>query len=287
MACQFDFMETIVLNDGNTLPLLGFGTYKCREDEGVRAITQALQHGYRLIDTAAIYMNEEVVARGIAESDVDREDVYITSKVWRENLGYLATKKACVESLQRLNTKYIDLYLIHWPANARNFDDWENVNAETWRALEELREEGLVKSIGVSNFWEEHLNTLLQAAHVMPAVNQIEFHPGYWQKEVVEFCEKNKIIVEAWSPLARGSVFSDPTLQRVASQHSKSVAQVCLRWILQHGAIGIPKTVSEKRMIENIQIFDFTLTKQDMKEIDNLPEMGFSGELPNLWPERI
>ncbi len=280
-------MKQIQLNDGNSIPAIGFGTYEATEQEGIESVVNALDKGYRLIDSATRYDNEEAVGKGIALSPVPREDIILTTKVWRDSLGYENTKKAVFNSLERLKLDYIDLFLIHWPANARNFENWQTVNAETWKALEEFKEQGVLKSIGVSNFWPEHLKALFQTANIIPAVNQIEFHPGYWQSEVTEFCQKNNIVVEAWSPLARGKVFQNEVLKTIAQKHNKSISQVTLKWIMQHGVVPIPKSTTLKRIEENLDVFDFELSQHEIQQIDNLPKMGFSGELPNIWPERL
>lgn len=280
-------MENFKLNDGHSLPKIGFGTYKATEEEGIEVTKFALQNGYRLIDTAAKYNNENAVGKGIKESGIPREEIIITTKVWRENLGYQSTKEALEESVKKLGTKYVDLYLIHWPANARNFENWQQTNAETWRAMEELQQDGKIKSIGVSNFWEKHLDALFQSAKVKPAVNQMEFHPGYWQPEVTAFCKKHDILVEAWSPLARGKVFKNELLKSLAEKYHKSISQVILRWILQMGALPIPKSTTKERILENLELFDFQLSDEEVTQISQLPEMGFSGELPDLWPEVI
>ena len=280
-------MEELILNDATKIPIIGFGTYKSLEQEGIDAVKIALSKGYSLIDTASIYGNEEAVGKGIKASGVAREDVFVTTKKWRENLGYESTKKEFEVSLEKLQLDYIDLYLIHWPANAKNYKNWQKTNADTWRAMEELQAEGKIKSIGVSNFFQEHLEALLKTAKVIPSINQIEFHPGYWQQELVQFCKSKNIVVESWSPLARGKVFSNKILKAIAKKHHKSVSQICLRWIIQHNVIVIPKSTSPKRIEENISLFDFELSTSEMKQINDLPEIGFSGELPNIWPDRV
>ncbi|PRX38892.1 aldo/keto reductase [Salegentibacter salegens] len=280
-------MRKISLNDGNKIPIVGLGTYKATEQEGIESVAAAISKGYSLIDTAAIYGNEEAVGKGIKASEVLREDIFVTTKLWRENLGYESTKKEFEKSLKRPDVDYIDLYLIHWPANAKNYDNWQKTNADTWRAMEELQAEGKIKSIGVSNFFQEHLEALFQTANVIPAINQIEFHPGYWQEELTAYCKKQNIVVESWSPLARGKVFENKVLETIAKKHNKSVSQVCLRWIIQHDVIVIPKSTSPERIQENIDLFDFELSAAEMEKINKLPQMGFSGELPNIWPDKV
>jgi len=280
-------MVELILNDGNKIPIVGFGTYKSKEQEGIKSIKCAISNGYRLIDTAAMYKNEEAVGMGIKESGIERDNIFVTTKLWRENLGYESTKKEFEKSLKRLDLDYIDLFLIHWPANARNYDNWKKTNADTWRAMEELQADGKIKSIGVSNFWQEHLEALFQTTNVIPAINQIEFHPGYWQPQLTEYCMNQGIMIESWSPLARGSVLENNTLKKIAETHNKSVAKICLRWIIQHNVIVIPKSTTDERIKENIKLFDFELSNEEMKQIDNISEMGFSGELPIIWPDTI
>jgi len=278
-------MNELILNDGNKIPILGFGTYKATEQEGIESVKNALANGYRLIDTAAKYQNEVAVGKGIKASKIPREEIIVTTKVWRDNLGYKQTKTAFEESLRKLNLNYIDLYLIHWPANAKNYNNWQKTNADVWRAMEELQADGKIKSIGVSNFWQEHLDALFQTAKVIPAVNQIEFHPGYWQPEVTEFSKKHSIAVQSWSPFARGRINGNEVLEQIAKNHNKTFYQICLRWVIQHNVIVIPKSTSLERIKENINLFDFELSENEMKQINDISQMGFSGELPNNWPD--
>lgn len=281
-------MKDIKLNDGHIISPIGFGTYKAIEVEGIESVQRALQSGYRLLDTASRYQNEEAVGKGIKLSGIPRENIFVTTKVWRENLGYKETKEAFETSRKKLDLDHVDLYLIHWPANFKNFgQNWKKANADTWRAMEDLQAEGKIKSIGVSNFWEEHIDALLETARVVPAINQIEFHPGYWQPELKRYCMDRNIIIEAWSPLARGRVFDNRLLQSIAERHQKSISQVCLRWCLQHDTIPIPKSTTTERITDNIQIFDFELTPIEMEQINQIPKMGFSGELPNEWPDYV
>lgn len=279
-------MKDLVLNDGHKIPLVGFGTYKLLGQDAVQSVADALKNGYRLLDTAAVYRNEEAVGKGIRESGIDRNEICVTTKLWRENLGYNQAKIAFQESLDKLGLDYIDIYLIHWPANAKNYTNWQKANADAWRAMEELKADGLIKSIGVSNFWQEHLDALFQTANSIPAMNQIEFHPGYWQPELTDFCKQKDIAVQSWSPMARGKVFGNAVLENIAARHNRSVSQICLRWIIQKEVIVIPKSTELSRIKENINIFDFKLSADEMTQINTLPEMGFSGELPNEWPDR-
>ena len=280
-------MKYYQLNNRNKIPAIGFGTYKAQEDEAIASVKKAIETGYRLIDTAAKYENEEAVGKAIKQSGIAREELMITTKLWRENLGYESTKKAFETSLAKLDLDYIDLYLIHWPANAKNYENWQKANNDSWRAMEELVKEGKIKNIGVSNFWPEHLEPLFEAAEIKPVINQIEFHPGYWQPELTRYCKEKNILVEAWSPLARGKVFESEEIKAIAKKYNKSVAQICLRWILEHNALVIPKSSTPERIEDNFDIFDFQLNAEDIKTIDNLPQMGFSGELPNHWPDRV
>lgn len=254
-------MKELELSDGNRIPVLGLGTWELLGDECKEAIRMALNLGYRHIDTAEIYGNQKEI--GIAIKKFDRKKIFITSKVWRENLHYDNVIKSCNETLKDLQTDYLDLYLIHWPN--RNIP-----LKETFKALEKLVDEGKIKSIGVSNFTINHLKDALKVAKLPIIVNQIEFHPYLYQRDLLEFCNKNKIVITAYSPLGRGRLLSDKTILKIANKHEKTPAQICLRWELEKGIVVIPKASSEKHLKENMDIFDWKLDKEDINEIDSI-----------------
>lgn len=260
--------STITLNNGIEMPRVGLGVFRVdNSSELVNAVKVAIKNGYRSIDGAAIYGNEEAmgegIREGIKESGISREDLFITSKVWNADLGYESTIAAYEASLKRLGVDYLDLYLIHWPV--------EGKYKEAWRALEYLYKEGHVKAIGVSNFQVHHLQDLLKDAEIKPVINQIELHPYLSQEKVREFCKENDIQVEAWSPLMAGNgLLENDVLKEIAKKYNKTTAQVVLRWGLQSQVITIPKSTNEGRLIENIDIFDFNLSKDDMDRIDSL-----------------
>ncbi|MBW7475480.1 aldo/keto reductase [Paenibacillus oenotherae] len=259
--------STVKLNNGMAMPWLGLGVFKVEEGaELVNAVKTAIKQGYRSIDTAAIYGNEQGVGQGIREAlqetGLAREQLFITSKVWNSELGYESTLAAYEASLQKLGLDYLDLYLIHWPVKGKY--------KEAWRALEKLYADGKVKSIGVSNFQIHHLEDLMQDAKVKPVVNQVEFHPRLTQQELRAYCKEQDIQLEAWSPLMQGQLLDEPLLQEIAAKHSKSIAQIILRWDLQHGVITIPKSTKEHRISENADVFDFELTSEEIARIDGL-----------------
>ena len=273
--------STFKLSNGIEIPWVGFGTWQTPDGEtAVNAVKQALVSGYRHIDTAAAYKNEGSVGQAIKESGVAREDIFITSKLWNEDRGYENTKKAFENTLKELDTDYLDLYLIHWPANEKQFDDWEEINLDTWKAMTELYKEGKIKAIGVSNFMTNHLEALLDA-EVKPMVNQIEYHPGYTQDAVVDLCRKHDILVEAWSPIGSGRLLENEELTKIADKYEKSVAQLCIRYVLQNDVLPLPKSVTPSRIEENTDIFDFEIMDEDMKTIDAMENVGFSGMDPN------
>ena len=257
-------MESMVrtLANGVNIPSIGFGTYKLGSEEEVRdRVKFALNLGYRQIDTAYFYGNEVGVGKGIAESGIKREDIFLVTKLWNDDHGYEETMKAFNRSIKNLGVDYLDLYLIHWP---------NKLNSETWRAFEDLYKEGKVKAIGVCNFKIGHLEELKKTAKIMPMVNQVEIHPCKTQKDIIKYCNKNNIQVVAWGPIMRGKVFSLPLMLELSEKYNKSIAQITLRWHIQNGVIPIPKSSNEERIKSNIDIFDFNLSSEDMKRIDSL-----------------
>ncbi|UYY99884.1 aldo/keto reductase [Peribacillus frigoritolerans] len=266
--------ETITLHNGVKMPQLGFGVFKVKNgNETVESVKKAVEVGYRAIDTAAIYENEEGVGQAIRECGVPREELFITSKVWNTEQGYDTTLKAFEDSLNRLGLEYLDLYLIHWPGKDKYL--------ETWRALEKLYKDGKVKSIGVSNFHVHHLENLLANSEVKPVVNQIELHPLLTQVEIRDYCAKHEIKVESWSPLGRGNLLEEPTINHIAKKHGKSPAQVLIRWHLQHDLVVIPKSITPSRIKENAQVFDFSLSLNEMNQIDALNKNERFGSNPD------
>lgn len=269
-------MDYITLNNGLKMPQLGFGVWQVESAQATTAVAKALEVGYTSIDTAMIYQNEEGVGKAIKESSIPREKLFITTKVWNTDQGYDNTLRAFDESLARLGLDYVDLYLIHWPTP--QYDEY----VDTYKALEKLYHDGRVKAIGVCNFEIEHLERLLNECEVVPAVNQVECHPYLAQNELKDFCAKHNIFVEAWSPLEQGGeVLTDEVVQKIAKSHSKSPAQVVLRWHLQNNTVVIPKSVTPSRIEENFNVFDFELTSEEMAEIDQLNKNRRKGPNPN------
>lgn len=267
-------VPTVPLNNGVTMPQLGFGVFQVPDDETTAAVTTALEVGYRSIDTAAIYGNEAGVGRAIADSGIAREELFLTSKVWNADHGHDATLRAYEESLTRLGTDHLDLYLIHWPA-PRN-----ELFLDTWRALEKLYADGRVRAIGVSNFEPAHLRQVVEHGSVVPAVNQVELHPALQNRDVVAADAAYGVVTEAWSPLAQGAVLAEPAIVALAERHGKSPAQVILRWHLEQGRVVIPKSVTPARIAENFDVFDFELSATDLAAIDALERDGRTGPHP-------
>ncbi|MDR6417371.1 aldo/keto reductase [Pseudarthrobacter sulfonivorans] len=267
-------IPAITLNNGVRMPQLGFGVFQVSDDDTTAAVSLALAAGYRSIDTAAIYGNEAGTGRAIAESGIDRAELFITSKLWVADLGYDATLAAFDASLEKLGLDYLDLYLIHWPAPATD------LYLESWRALEKLLADGKVRTIGVSNFLPEHLQKVIDLGGTVPAVNQIELHPALQQRDIAAFNTAHGIVTEAWSPLAQGAVLADPAVADIAARHGVSPAQAILRWHLQQGRIIIPKSVTPERIRENLDVFGFGLTADELSVIDALERDGRTGPHP-------
>lgn len=273
-----NLQQTTTLHNGVEMPWFGIGVFKVEEGpELVNAIKFAIKHGYRSIDTAAIYGNEagvgQAIKEGMEEAGISREELFITSKVWNSDLGYESTIQAFETSLNKLGLDYLDLYLIHWPV--------EGKYKLAWRALETLYKEGKVKAIGVSNFQVHHLQELMKDADIKPMINQVEYHPRLTQMEVKTFCQSNGIQLEAWSPLMQGQLLDQPILSDIAKKYNKTVPQIILRWDLQNGVVTIPKSTKEHRIVENANIFDFELSKEDMKRIDDLNQNHRVGPDPD------
>ncbi len=268
--------DTVLLNNGVKMPGFGLGVYKVEDGKTVQtAVQAALEAGYRMIDTASFYDNEVGVGEAIKLSNIPREELFVTTKVWNDEQGYAETKEAFEKSLQRLGLDYIDLYLIHWPVKGKY--------VETWKAMEELYESGQVRAIGVSNFHQQHVENLLANSKIVPAINQVEYHPHLTQKPLYAFCKQQGIQLEAWSPLKRGRLMDEPYLLSVAEKYGKTIAQVILRWDIQNEVITIPKSTNPRRIKENAAIFDFSLTEKEMQKISRLNQNDRSGTNPDSY----
>ncbi|WP_046226329.1 aldo/keto reductase [Paenibacillus dauci] len=269
-----NLQSTVQLSNGVQMPWFGLGVYKVENgDEVVSSVKWAIEAGYRSIDTAALYQNEDGVGQAIRESGVSREELFITTKVWNSDQGYESTLQAFEQSLNKLGLEYVDLYLVHWPVKGKYKD--------TWRALEKLHEDGKVRAIGVSNFQVHHLEDLLADAKVRPVVNQVELHPLLSQVELRNYCKEQGIQIEAWAPLAQGRLLDNPVLQEIGEKYGKSIAQVLLRWDLQSGIVTIPKSIKQERIVQNADIFDFELSAEDMQQIDDLNQNQRFGADPD------
>ncbi len=278
---ELNIQSRIPLSNGTSIPCVGFGTWKTPNEDAEKSVREALKVGYRHIDTATAYGNEAGVGKAIAESGLAREELFITSKLWNPDQGYQSTLDAFERTMERIGGDYLDLYLIHWPHDRKYFDNWEEKNLETWRAFEELYKAGRIKAIGVSNFRQRHLENIFAHCEIKPMVDQIEIHPGMPQDEMIAFCRANDMVVEGWSPMSTGRIFSVPEVQEIAKKYDRTVAQVVLRWHVQRGIIPLPKSVTPSRILENSKLFDFALEDADMQKISALTDCGWSGLDPD------
>ena len=270
-------VPTIALNDGISMPRLGMGFWRVEESQAPDIVRESLLAGYRSLDTAAFYGNEAGIGLGVRDAAIPRKELFITSKVWNDSHGYDATKQAFDTSMRKFGLEYLDLYLIHWPvAGSEKY-------IESWQALVDLRDEGRVRSIGVSNFLERHLRRIIVESGVVPAVNQIEYHPCFKQPELLETCTELDIAAEAWAPLGRGEAMEEPVILSLAEQYGKTPAQIILRWHLDNGLAVIPKTVTPARMRENIDIFDFALTWEEVGRINAIHDNHRIGGDPDTF----
>lgn len=274
-------MEAFVLRNQVEIPAIGFGTYKTTDGQDTHILRTAIEAGYRHLDMASFYQNEGAVGQAIRESGVPREEFFLTTKIWREDLGYESAYQTFEHSCEALGTDYLDLFLMHWPRPRDLSADWKSLDLETWRAMEELYRAGKVRAIGVSNFLPHHMEHLLEHSSIMPVVNQLEFHPGYVQMAAVDYCRQMGILVEAWSPLGRARVLNEPTLTAMAEKYGVSVPRLCIRFALQCGVLPLPKSSSLERMQENLDVFSFEIQKEDIYQLLTLPQIGWSGEHPD------
>lgn len=266
-------MKSYNLNNGVSIPVLGFGTWKVENGEvAYQAVLEALKAGYRHIDTAAIYKNEESVGRAIRDSGIPRQEIFVTTKLWNTNHSYEEAYQAFEQSMEKLGLDYLDLYLIHWPnpKPLRENDEWKTRNAEVWRAMEDLYQEGKIRAIGVSNFLPHHLDALLETARIIPAVNQVRLAPGVYQEEVVDYCKEKGILLEAWGPFGQGELFEQKEVQKIAAKHGKTVAQIALAWSLAEGFLPLPKSVTASRIQSNLDCFGIELSKDEREVLKTI-----------------
>ena len=274
-------IERYVLNNGVEIPAVAFGTYKAADGKSADVIRAAIGAGYRYFDTASFYGTETYLAEAIRESGIPRREFFIASKLWKDEMGYENVKSAFERTLNNLRTDYLDLYLIHWPLPEPGYKEWRQLDKETWRAMEELYEAGKIRAIGLSNFLPHHIENILKDCRVRPAVDQIEYHPGYSQEAVVNYCRERGILVQAWSPIGRSRVLDEPLVKELAAKYDVSRAQICLKFAVQRNIIPLPKSSSEDRMRENLNLYSFELEQDDIWRLSTMPQTGWSGEHPD------
>lgn len=274
-------IERYVLNNGVEIPAVAFGTYKAADGKSADVIRAAIGAGYRYFDTASFYGTETYLAEAIRESGIPRREFFIASKLWKDEMGYENVKSAFERTLNNLRTDYLDLYLIHWPLPEPGYKEWRQLDKETWRAMEELYEAGKIRAIGLSNFLPHHIENILKDCRVRPAVDQIEYHPGYSQEAVVNYCRERGILVQAWSPIGRSRVLDEPLVKELAAKYDVSPAQICLKFAVQRNIIPLPKSSSEDRMRENLDLYSFELEQDDIWRLSTMPQTGWLGEHPD------
>ena len=273
--------DCFTLSNNMKIPCVGFGTYKAAEGNNVEILKTAIEAGYRYFDTASFYQTEEFVGQAIRESGIPREDFFIVSKMWKDEMGYQETKDALEKSLKRLGCDYLDLYLIHWPRPSAECGNWKELDLETWRAMEELQKEGKIRGLGLSNFLPHHIKNILENGTVKPVVNQLELHPGYMQQAAVQYCKEHGIQMQAWSPIGRRRILEDKLILELAGKYNVSPAQLCLRFLLQNDIISLPKSSSMERMKQNMDLFHFEISEEDVSRLATMPQAGWSGEHPD------
>ena len=273
--------KTYTLNNGVQIPAVGFGTYKAADGKSADVIKAAIGSGYRYFDTASFYATETYLAEAIRQSALPTKDFFIASKLWKTEMGYENARDAFRRTLENLETDYLDLYLIHWPLPEPGYENWKELDRETWRALEELYAEGKIRAIGLSNFLPHHIENILAGCTVRPAVDQIEYHPGYSQEAAVQYCKENGILVQAWSPIGRSRVLKDPLVCELAAKYRVSPAQICLKFAVQRGIVPLPKSSSPERMKQNMDLFSFEMEQEDIWRLATMPQSGWSGEHPD------
>ncbi len=273
--------DSYTLNNGVKNPCVGFGTFKAADGQSAEVLKTAVDAGYRYFDTASFYETEESLGKAVREKQIPREELFIASKAWKTEMGYREVKEAFERSLERLQMDYLDLYLIHWPVPEEGYENWKQLDIDTWKGLEELYEEGRVKAIGVSNFLPHHIENILEYCHIRPAVNQIEFHPGYTQEMTVQYCQEREILVQAWSPIGRSALLNNPMILEIAGHYQVSAAQLCIRYAVQRGIVPLPKSSAMERMKPNQDVFGFEITREDMYRLGTFAQTGWSGLHPD------
>ena len=277
-----NFKDCYELSNGLKIPCTGFGTYNAKGGDNKAIILTAIEAGYRYFDTASLYGTEKALGAAIKESGIPREEFFIVSKVWIDEMGYEGVKKAFAASLERLQMEYLDLYLIHWPRKSTTDTEWKQRNSETWKAMEEFYDAGKVKGLGLSNFLPHHIEALYETCRIKPVVDQLELHPGYFQEAAVNYCKEHDIRVQAWSPIGRSALLKDPYFMELAAKYKVSVAQLCLRFLVQKGIIPLPKASAMERMKQNQELFHFEISKEDMWILTCMPQNLWLGEHPDF-----